>query len=145
MSPLIYLTLWKNTHLEIKLTVLKKIRLIKSNSNKSGLWNKFIFADPPIILHWHSQFMTPLPLSSTNEWFALKYFMECLSIFHYLFYIMSNQSLLSSLFQILSCYRCQPSSCRHHSYIYIYNNGGFLDPHSFLSNLSSSLLFIFLV
>ena len=106
MSPLIYLTLWKNTHLEIKLTVLKKIRLIKSNSSKRGLWNKFIFADPPIILQWgvggntggnlnlfwHSEFMTPLPLSSTNEWFDLKYFMECLSIFHYLFYIMSNLS-----------------------------------------------------
>ena len=47
MSPPI-----KNTHLEIKLTVLKKIRLIKSNSNKRGLWNKFILTDPPLILHW---------------------------------------------------------------------------------------------
>ena len=47
MSPPI-----KNTHLEIKLTVLKKIRLIKSNSSKRGLWNKFILTDPPLVLHW---------------------------------------------------------------------------------------------
>jgi len=85
--------------------------------------------------------MTPLPLPSTNELFDLKHFEECLSIFHYLFYVMSYLS-----YQVyFRSYHVIDASPLLIDTIRIYNNGGFLDPLSFLSYLSYSLLFIFLV